>query len=208
MADITFDRATIIPSVSESLRRFIGNNVELVTEGAISLDSPADYEGTKQNSVSLYLYQIEIDPYLRNMPATIVPLSETNGAPSHFMSVPAPLTLDLTYMVVAYGATGEMEQTIANGLANLLDTCGRIPDEYLVSSLKASANESLAVVPESASLHELRDLWATFSPKTYHLTRLYKVPAVRIPAAASPVDLVRKMDISAQLIGEAAGNTR
>ncbi len=208
MADITFDRSTIIPSVSESLRRFIGKNVELVTEGAISLDSPADYEGTKQNSVSLYLYQIEIDPYLRNAPATIVSLGETNGASGHFMSIPAPLTLDLTYMVVAYGATGEMEQRIANGLANLLDTCGRIPAAYLVSALKASANESLAVVPESASLHELRDLWATFSPKTYHLTRLYKVPAVRIPASGSPVEMVREMEISAQSIGGAAGDKR
>jgi hypothetical protein len=203
MSDPVLDRTTIIPSVSESLRRFISANVPLLTEATISLDSPADWESTKQNSASLYLYQIEIDPYLRNTPASIVAMQALRDHASPLVSKPAPLALDLTYMVVAYGTTGEKEQTIANGLANLLDTCGRIPDEYLMATLQQSGNTSLAVVPEASSIHELRDLWAAFTPKTYHLTRLYKVPAVRIPSPiAVPVDLLKEMQVSATPMNE------
>ena len=198
MSDVTFDRSTIIPSVSESLRRFISANVPLLTEATISLDSPADWDGTKQNSASLYLYQIEIDPYLRNAPASIVAMQALRDHVSPLVSKPAPLALDLTYMVVAYGTSGEKEQIIANGLANLLDTCGRIPDDYLMATLQQSGNASLAVIPEASSIHELRDLWAAFTPKTYHLTRLYKVPAVRIPSAIEvPVDMLKEMQVSA-----------
>lgn len=198
MSEPILDRTTIIPSVSESLRRFIGANVPFLTDATISLDSPADWEGTKQNSVSLYLYRIEIDPYLRNMPASIVAMQASRDHDSPLISKPAPLALDLTYMVVAYGSSGENEQIIANGLANLLDTCGRIPDEYLMTTLQQSGNESLAVIPEASSIHELRDLWAAFTPKTYHLTRLYKVPAVRIPSPIEvPVDLWKETRVSA-----------
>lgn len=198
MSNLILDRTTIIPSVSESLRRFISANVPLLTEATISLDSPADWEGTKQNSASLYLYQIEIDPYLRNAPASIASTEASIHHAFPLVLKPAPLALDLTYMVVAYGTSGENEQIIANGLANLLDTCGRIPDEYLMSTLQQSGNESLAVIPWASSIHQLRDLWAAFSPKTYHLTRLYKVPAVRIPSPTEiPVDLVKDTQVSA-----------
>lgn len=198
MSDPILDRTTIIPSVSESLRRFISGNVPLLTEATISLDSPADWDGTKQNSATLYLYQIEIDPYLRNTPASILwRQTSTEQVLPPVMRL-APLALDLTYMVVAYGTSGENEQIIANGLANLLDTCGRIPDEYLMATLQQSGNVSLAVIPEASSIHELRDLWAAFSPKTYHLTRLYKVPAVRIPSPIElPVDILEEMQVSA-----------
>lgn len=203
MSDVTFDRSTIIPSVSESLRRFISANVPLLTEATISLDSPADWEETKQNSASLYLYQIEINPYLRNTPASIVAMQASRDHRSPLVSKPAPLALDLTYMVVAYGTSGEKEQIIANGLANLLDTCGRIPNEYLMATLQQSGNESLAVIPEGSTIHELRDLWAAFTPKTYHLTRLYKVPAVRIPSPIEvPVDLLKEMQVSATPMSE------
>lgn len=205
MTDLPFRSANnIIPSVSDALGKFICANVPL-SEGSLSFDSPAEWDGGKQDSVSLYLYNIEIDPYLRNMPARI---EFKQGSPDHgfsLTSVPAPLVLNLTYMVVAYGSSGHNEQKIANGLARLLDTCGRIPEKYLPPTLTETGNCSLAVVPEAASIHELRDLWAAFSPKTYHLTRIYKVPAVRIPSSIEEsVDMVKQINIGAGLI-EGAG---
>lgn len=195
----TIDRASIIPSVSEALRMFIGSNVPLVSEGTVTFDSPADWEGTKQNSVSLYLYNIEINPYLRNLPEVAGSREGEGGQLVTQISIPAPLVLDLTYMVVAYGSSGESEQLIANGLANLLDTCGRIPEVHISSSLKRTGNELLSVIPEVSSIHELRDLWAVFSPKSYHLTRLYKVPAVHIPLdQEAVVDVVAQTRIGVQ----------
>lgn len=198
MADSPLDCSNnLIPAVSDALGKFICANVPL-SEGSLSFDSPAEWEGTKQDSILLYLYNVEIDPYLRNMPAQI---ALKQGSPGHELSltsVPAPLAVDLTYMVVAYGSSGYNEQKIATGLARVLDTCGRIPSKYLTPILDRTGNGSLAVVPESASIHELRDLWAAFSPKTYHLTRLYKVPAVRIPSQiAESVDMVTQINVGA-----------
>ncbi|WP_206952581.1 Pvc16 family protein [Trinickia acidisoli] len=163
----TGDSALIIPSISEALRKFICENVPLLSEGGISFDSPADWDGAKQNSLLIYLYQTEVNPYLRNLPPTILAKESIDNQAPALMSVPAPLVVDLTYMMVAYGSSGENEQIIANGLINMLDTCGYIPDTYLTRGLKLSGNDALAVVPQTTSFHELRDLWAPFSQKSY-----------------------------------------
>lgn len=193
-------RMTVIPSVSEALRHLICANVPFLSDGTITFDSPADWDGAKENSISLYLHNVGISPFLRNAPPSI---GLQQGSPDRqfsLISVPAPLVLDLTYMIVAYGSSGENEQLIANALASILDTCGHIPDEYVSATLRASGNDSLAVIPEFASIHEIRDLWAAFSPKTYHLTRLYRIPSVRIPSnVESVVDVVAQINSTAHV---------
>lgn len=197
----------IVPSVSESLKRFVCANVPLLSEGLVAFDSPADWEHTKENSLLIYLYQVDVNPYLRNMPDRIVLNQSLGDHPFSLTAVPAPLVLDLTYMMVAYGSTGEMEQMIAGALINLLDTCGYIPDAYLMPTLRVSGNDLLSVVPDATSIHELRDLWSAFSQKGYHLTKVYKVPSVRIPSSvAMPVDMVVHADMVAHPLGAEKGD--
>src|SRR6202051_1906681 len=132
--------AAIIPAVSASLRTFICANVPMLPEDSVSLASPAEYENSNENGLSLYLYQIEKNPYLSNLPPTLTLQQGDTGRPASLISTPAPLAVDLLYMMVAYGRTGEYEQMIASGLVNLLDTCGTLPDEYQAPVLRHSGN--------------------------------------------------------------------
>lgn len=192
------ETAQVIRCVSESLRTLIRNNVpELQPESAVVFESPAEIEGTDETRLSLYLYQIEINPYLRNLPATLTRIAssaERNNA--SLESIPAPLVVDLLYMMVPYAKTGELELVIIDRLVSLLDTCGALTGECLHPLLKRTGNDLLDIVPEITSFHTLRDMWAGFPQKAYRLTKLYKVSPVRIPSSlrAEP-DMVAQADM-------------
>jgi len=159
-------------------------------------DSPAAWEGANENRLSLYLYQIEINPELRNAPPS---LSADSSSPSlaSLSLTPAPLAVDLLYMVVVFGQSYEYEQMIAGSVVGLLDRCGRIPSDFITQPLKDSGNTKLAVIPKPATIHMLRDLWAGFPNKPYHLTKLYTVSPVRLPAPSRSVDVVLTSNIGA-----------
>jgi hypothetical protein len=190
------DSGAVVVNVSEVLRSFICKNVpELYSENSVMFDSPAAYEGANEDRISLYLYQIELNPELRNAPDTLSIERGGSGATAY----PAPLAVDLLYMVVAYGKSFEQEQVIAANVAGLLDRCGCIPAEFVTSpTLMNSGNSKLWVVPQPATIHTLRDLWAGFPNKAYHLTKLYTVSPVRLPARkGKPVDVVLGVEVDA-----------
>lgn len=158
-------------------------------------DSPAAYDGANEDRLSLYLYQIEINPELRNVPETLAIERGSTGATAY----PAPLAVDLLYMLVAYGKSYEQEQVIAADVVGLLDRCGCIPAEFVTSPmLTNSGNSKLWVVPQPATIHTLRDLWAGFPNKAYHLTKLYTISPVRLPPpSGKPVDVVLGVEMDA-----------
>lgn len=186
----------VISGVSNALRGFICAYVpRLESEESITFDAPDALDGTNENRLSLYLYQIELNPELRNAPAM---LSAEQGFPTVSATLaltPAPLAVDLFYMLVVFGQSYEYEQMLAGSVVNLLDRCGRIPDDFISQSLRDSGNSNLNVVPQPATNHMLRDLWAWFPNKAYHLTKLYSISPVRLPAPAStPVDVVLEVN--------------
>jgi Pvc16 N-terminal domain len=154
----------------------------------ITFNSPAEFEGADETRLLLYLYQVETNAYLRNLPGTIEPppscdsqsQEQENVLPAREL-IPPPIVVDLHYMAVPYAMSGEFELEIVNGLVRALDRCGTIADEYLDDGLKKSGNVSLHVVPEFTSTHVLRDLWASLPQKAFRLTKLYAVTPVRIP---------------------------
>jgi hypothetical protein len=186
----------VIGKISEALRNFICARVpDVSTEASIMFDSPAAYDGANEDRVSLYLYQIELNPELRNAPETLSIEQGSRGA----IAYPAPLAVDLMYMLVAYGKSSEQEQVIAANIVGLLDRCGCIPAEFVTSpTLTNSGNSQLWVVPQPATIHTLRDLWAGFPNKAYHLTKLYTISPVRLPAVGGrPVDVVLGVEVDA-----------
>jgi hypothetical protein len=188
------DADRVITSVSNALRNFICAYIpQLASEHAVSFDSPAEFDGAGEDRLALYLYQIAINPELRNAPPTLSAEQLDPQSLVSFALTPAPLAVDLLYMVVVYGRSSEYEQKIAGSLVGLLDRCGKIPAEFVVhdSVLVETGNVRLSVVPQPATIHLLRDLWAGFPNKSYHMTKLYTVSPVRLPAPEKvPVDLV------------------
>jgi hypothetical protein len=186
----------VIGKVSEAVRSFICRHVpDMSSEASVIFDSPAGYDGTNEDRLSLYLYQIELNPELRNTPDTLSVERGSSGATAY----PAPLAVDLSYMLVAYGKSYEREQVIAANVVGLLDRCGCIPAEFVTSpTLTNSGNSKLWVVPQPATTHTLRDLWAGFPNKAYHLTKLYTISPVRLPAlTGNPVDVVLGVEVDA-----------
>lgn len=162
-------------------------------------DSPAAWEGSNENRLSLYLYQIEINPELRNAPPT---LSADQSSPNlaSLALTPAPLAVDLLYMLVVFGQSYDYEQMIAGSVVSLLDRCGCIPSDFITQPLRDSGNAKLAVIPQPATIHMLRDLWAGFPNKPYHLTKLYTVSPVRLPAPTQLVDVVLTANVGGTII--------
>jgi hypothetical protein len=199
------DADLVITSVSNALRNFIcGYIPQLASEHAVTFDSPAEFDGAGEDRLSLYLYQIAVNPELRNAPPTLSAEQMNPQSLASFALTPAPLAVDLLYMLVVYGRSSEYEQKIAGSLVGLLDRCGRIPAEFVDhdSVLVQTGNVRLAVVPQPATIHMLRDLWAGFPNKSYHMTKLYTVSPVRLPAPEKvPVDLVVEVNpINASVI--------
>jgi hypothetical protein len=68
MSQPTSDGGQVLRSVSESLRRLIRHHIpELQAESAVVFDSPGEIDSQDETRLSLYLYQTEVNPYLRNL---------------------------------------------------------------------------------------------------------------------------------------------
>lgn len=89
---------TTIADISETIRNLLEVKLkEKFSEITVSLDSPKKIEDEKQttsNLLSVYLYRISENSDLKNQPAVIVDKDKTK---------PAPLSLDLNYMITPYG---------------------------------------------------------------------------------------------------------
>lgn len=182
----TIDAEQVITSVSNALRGFICANVpRIASEAAVTFDSPAKIDSENENRLALYLYQIELNPALRNVAPALSPVQSNPSSLASLTLTQAPLAVDLLYMLVVYGQSAEYEQMIAGSIVDLLDRNGRIPTDFLNPALRSSGNGDLAIVPQPTSIHALRDLWAAFPNKAYHMTKLYTISPVRLPARTS-----------------------
>lgn len=187
--------ADIFLRVSRSLSNLIRENIPFLqrSEQSVVFDSPAELDGA-ETKLSLYLYQVETNPYLRNLPETMKNPVVAAGVPPPVrrMVTPAPFVVDLLYMMVPFG-TIEYELAMADGLTRVLDRIGAIPisDDVLIET----GNSALSIIPEFESIHLLRDLWSLFPQKAFRLTKLYRVSPVRIPSSSpTEVDIVKGID--------------
>ncbi|KAB8052259.1 DUF4255 domain-containing protein [Janthinobacterium sp. FT14W] len=193
MGPATLDSGQVLRCVSESLRALIRAHIpEFENESAVVFDSPAEIDSQGATMLSLYLYNIEINPYLRNLPPT---LTRTQGAGGpHALAVTAPpLVSDLLYMMVPYARSAELELVLVDKLVRLFHDVPALTGAWLHPQLKASGNESIAIVPDASPIITLHNIWSGFPNKPYKLTKLYTLSPVRIASALQP---------SAEMVGE------
>jgi uncharacterized protein DUF4255 len=115
----------------------------------ISLESPADLENNNAVRLSMYLYRIVENPYLKNR----FPLEGRGGAQKK-----PPLTLDLYYLLTPLVGTPREQQIVLGKAMQTLYDRAILEGPDLEGALGQSGEE-IRVVLNSVSLEELTRVW-------------------------------------------------
>jgi hypothetical protein len=198
MEPAPIDSGQVIRYVSESLRAVIRAHIpEFAAESAVVFDSPADIDSQGESTLSLYLYQLESNPTLRNLPPALTRHAGPPDRPASLQLAAAPLVVDLSYMMVCYAKSAELELVLIDKLVRLFHDIGALTGALLHPLLRQAGNQSIAIVPVFNSLDAVRHIWSGFPHKAFKLTKLYTLSPVRIPSGIStPVDLVTEASVN------------
>jgi len=192
------DSGQVVRWVSESLRQLVRAHIPLLAaESAVVFDSPAEIDAQGENKLSLYLYQLDHNPWLRNLPATLDRAAPPPDRPNALQVTPAPLVVDLMYTLVPYAKSAEIELVLADELLRLFHDVPALEGKWLHQGLREAGNERIEIVPRATSLDSLRDIWSGFHGKAYKLTKVYTLTPVRIPSTRPfDTDMVTRTELS------------
>ncbi|MFZ6765738.1 DUF4255 domain-containing protein [Undibacterium sp. Di26W] len=176
------DSGQVLRWVSESLRTLIRANIEeFEVESAIVFDSPAEIDSQGETRLSLFLYKLDTNPHLRNLPPVLSRLPGADGAPNALAVTPAPLVVDLLYLMVPYARSAELELVLADKLVRLFHDVPALSGPWLRPQLKACGNSLIEIVPNAEPMATLHNIWSGFPNKPYKFTQLFTLSPVRIP---------------------------
>jgi hypothetical protein len=169
------DQLTLIRDVTDLLKNLIQNNItELNNPTAVILDSPGDIAApSTQDELSLFLYQISENPFLRNQDLIQI-------GPNILQS--SPLALDLFYLLTPYAKDREVEQIILAKLMRLFYDNALLNGTQLGDPLLESGNTELKVILNTIGLDQLNLLWGMFPNKSYRIGLSYIVTPLMIPS--------------------------
>jgi hypothetical protein len=115
----------------------------------ISLESPADLENNNSVRMSMYLYRILENPYMKNR----FPVEGTGGKQRK-----APLTLDLYYLLTPMVGTPREQQIVLGKTMQILYDRAILEGPDLSGALGMSGDE-VRLVLNPVSLEELTRVW-------------------------------------------------
>jgi len=168
------ETTAVISSVGQGLIHLLMARAGFAA-GEVTLRSPADSGQT--GKISLFLYQVQESPHLRNSPPEIV---GENGMK------PPPLTLDLTYLATPLvaepeTALGHLEAVMRAFYDHPVLNSPPLP-VGLFEALAETGNEAVRITPRALSLEEASQIWGMFQGKSYQLSVAYWVSPVKIPS--------------------------
>ena len=176
--------ATAIGMARASLRNLLVAEMQL--EPPVDVTILAPDEPASGRRINLFLYRIAENPYLKNKDFTV-----TAANPNRL--VPAPLSLNLFYLLTPYAPNDER-----NGNAAAHQILGEamrvfyenpvVPAAHLDPGL-AEAPEHLQIAMHTLDPEELSRIWTTFG-KPFRTSVLYQISTVqldRLPAAQRPL---------------------
>lgn len=173
---------TAIADVGETLVELLKENMQdLIPADSIALVSPGEIEGKDNIRLSLFLYQVEENTFLKNQ--------EMEKIGSSRLKSP-PLALDLYYMLTSYPSTGiqdrtertQEEHSILGRAMQTLHDNPVLAGSVLKGSLPAH-NTELRVAGTSMSLDDMSKIWSTFKDKSFRPSVCYQVTPVKIDSS-------------------------
>lgn len=165
----------VLSRVSEELRRVLWAAVDadsvvrpiVGSEAAIVFSNPTETARDSANRLSIWLYQITENEFLKNQPAP-----RSNG---HTTSQDMPLALNLHYLITPFATTPEADHRLL-GLA--MQT---LYDNAILPLRRPAENisEELRIIFCRVSLEELSRIWEALR-EPYRLSVAYTVRVTRI----------------------------
>jgi hypothetical protein len=170
---------TVLAEAGEALVRVLWEEVQndpqvntlIDSEARISLQSPNDLKDDDAVRLSIYLYRVVEDPYVKNQPVTAGPGRRLRRA---------PLTLDLYFLVTPLVGTPREQQIVLGKVLQVFHDRAILqgPD---VGPL-AEADEELRIVLNPVSLEETTRVWQALE-LSYRLSVGYVVRAALLDSA-------------------------
>lgn len=173
---------TAIADVGETLVELLRGKMQGLirhgSEDSIALVSPGEIEGKDNIRLSLFLYHVEENIYLKNQ--------EMEKIGSSALKAP-PLALDLYYMLTSYPSPGIQDRTertldehrILGRAMQVLHDNSVLTVSVLKGSLSAP-DTALHVMVTSMSLDDMTKIWSTFKEKSFRPSVCYLVTPVKI----------------------------
>lgn len=162
---------TVVAEAGAALSRVLWEEVQgdpivnalIDSEARISLRSPKDLEDDDAIRLSIYLYRIVEDPYLKNQPVLPGPGRRVRKA---------PLTLDLYFLITPLVGTPREQQIVLGKVLQVFYDRAMLqgPD---VGPL-AAADEELRIILNPVSLEETTRVWQALE-MSYRLSLCYVV---------------------------------
>jgi hypothetical protein len=156
---------TLINVLWEEIQADAQVNALISSESAISLESPADLAGNDSVRVSIYLYRIVEDPYMKNRYVSVPGDGGAQRKP--------PLTLDLYYLVTPLVGAPRDQQIVLGKIMQVLYDRAILAGPDLSGTLTAG-NQQLRVVLNPVSLEETTRVWQALEVP-YRLSLCYLV---------------------------------
>jgi len=166
---------TVIGDIGETLKKLLDDPnfwTGIIPGPEITLKSPKEIkdDGGSTNKVSIFLYQILENHYLKNEEPQRISDTELKSP---------PLSLDLLYLVTPYSDDKTQEKIILGKVMQIFHDNAVLTGTVLQGSL-AGTDEEIKLLFNPISLDDLTKIWSAFQEVAYRLSVSYMVTPVKI----------------------------
>lgn len=165
---------TVIGDIGETLKDLLDRDPwdDISSKPEITFSSPREIkdESGNSNKVSLFLYEVLENPYMRNQ--------EPGGFENLYNMLP-PLVVDLLYLVTPYSKDKTQEKYILGKVMQIFYNNSILTGTILHGSLSGS-DERIKLLYQPMSLDDLTKIWTVFQDVGYRLSISYLVTPVKI----------------------------
>lgn len=172
---------SVLWSISEALRDLLWEGFQSETnrdpaflqyidnEAQIEFLNPTDTKQRKQYRISMWLYQIVENEFVKNQ----FPIPGSNAQTLHF----PPLALNLSYLITPFGPTCEANHMLIGKIMQIF-----YENALVLLQTDVNTYDELSIILYRHSLEELTRIWDALK-EPYCLSVAYQVRVTRIDSA-------------------------
>lgn len=168
---------TVIGDIGETLKKILEDDpwTGISPMPEITFKSPKEVkdDGGSTNKVSIFLYQILENHYLKNEEPQRISDTELK---------PPPLSMDLLYLVTPYSNDKTQEKYILGKVMQIFHDNAILTGTILQGALSGT-DEEIKLLFNPISLDDLTKIWSAFQDVAYRLSVAYMVTPIRIDSS-------------------------